>query len=215
MKIAETARPEPKSASAIPASPQQSSSDARAKSSPDLSANALTMKSRLYRPTLDASSMIGQGVSSRSSHSRAAGRITRSAKSWTQRTTSSWSSLNWSENAVDAATELPSRAHATPRARTTASPGNYQMVTKASGMPRRRPLPDRAHVLRHQAFWALLDVELHRLPLFEHTVATHLDGAVMHEDIGPAVRLRDEAVALLGVEPLDCSGCHCGNPPCC
>jgi hypothetical protein len=34
----------------------------------------------------------------------------------------------------------------------------------------------------------------------------------VHEDIGAAVRLRDEAEALLGIEPLDCSGSHGGLP---
>ena len=42
--------------------------------------------------------MIGQGVSSRSSHSCAAGRITSAAKPWTQSRMSFWSWLSSSEN---------------------------------------------------------------------------------------------------------------------
>src|ERR1039458_8978884 len=160
--------------------------------------------------------MIGQGVSSRSSHSCAAGRTTRSANSWTQETTWIWPSLSWSENPVASATRrslLVTYEETCPRA-TKLHGENYQRVTRASGMPRGGGLADRTHVLRHQALWALLNIEFHRLPLFEHAIATHLDGAVMHKDISAAIWLRDEAVALLGVEPLDCSGCHCGNPPC-
>lgn len=45
-------------------------------------------------PTLAASWMTGQGVSSRSSHSAAAGRITSAAKPWSQSRTSRCSSLS-------------------------------------------------------------------------------------------------------------------------
>ena len=44
--------------------------------------------------------MIGQGVSSRSSHSWAAGRMTSCAKPWTQSRMSRWSWLSSSENGV-------------------------------------------------------------------------------------------------------------------
>jgi hypothetical protein len=37
----------------------------------------------------------------------------------------------------------------------------------------------------------------------------------MYEDIRPATGLRDEPEALLGVEPLNCSGCHGGIPLSC
>ena len=47
---------------------------------------------------LAASSMMGQGVSSRSSHSWAAGRTTFSAKSWTHFWIWSWSSSRSREN---------------------------------------------------------------------------------------------------------------------
>ena len=46
--------------------------------------------------------MIGQGVSSRSSHSWAAGRTTSSAKPWTQSRMSFWSCVRLSENVVSA-----------------------------------------------------------------------------------------------------------------
>lgn len=55
---------------------------------------AWAMKSMLYRPMLAASCTIGQGNSSRSSHSSAAGRITSSAKSWTHFWSWIWSSFN-------------------------------------------------------------------------------------------------------------------------
>src|SRR4029453_12556065 len=60
-------------------------------------------KSNEYSPILAASSMIGQGVSSRSSHSWAAGRTTVSAKSWTHFCIWSWSSWRGSENSDIAA----------------------------------------------------------------------------------------------------------------
>ena len=47
------------------------------------SPNALAMKSIEYNPMFAASWMIGHGVSSRSSHSAAAGRTTSDAKSCT------------------------------------------------------------------------------------------------------------------------------------
>ena len=62
------------------------------------------MKSNEYRPILAASSMIGHGVSSRSSHSWAAGRMTSSAKSWTHFWIWSWSSLRAREKSGIAAT---------------------------------------------------------------------------------------------------------------
>src|SRR4051794_41054554 len=58
------------------------------------------MKSTLYRPMLAASWMIGQGVSSRSSHSAAAGRTTFSAKSWTHFWIWIWSSFSSREKSV-------------------------------------------------------------------------------------------------------------------
>src|SRR3954454_6007227 len=51
--------------------------------------------------------MSGQGVSSRSSHSEAAGRITLAAKPCTHSRTSRWSSLSSSENAACVAASMP------------------------------------------------------------------------------------------------------------
>ena len=70
-------------ASAMPASPQLISSLTRHMRSPVGSEKHWATKSKEYSPFLAASSMIGHGVSSRSSHSRPAGRTTFSANSWT------------------------------------------------------------------------------------------------------------------------------------
>ena len=90
----------PKIASAMPAQPQESSSLTIGNVRPVGSAKALAMNSREYRPMLAASWMIGQGVSSCSSYSAAAGRITFSAKSWTHFCICSWSSLRSSEKSA-------------------------------------------------------------------------------------------------------------------
>src|SRR5258705_3348586 len=74
--------------SAIPASPQNISSNTVSIPRPVGSAACVANNSMEYRPTLAASWMIGHGVSSRSSHSAAAGRTTVAANSWTQ-------SLTW------------------------------------------------------------------------------------------------------------------------
>ena len=67
----------------MPASPQLISSLTRHMSRPVGSEKHWATKSNEYSPFLAASSMIGHGVSSRSSHSGPAGRTTFSAKSWT------------------------------------------------------------------------------------------------------------------------------------
>jgi len=51
------------------------------------------------------------------------------------------------------------------------------------------------------AFGSLDDVELNLVTLFEAFVALALDGAVMNEDVSPAVAA-EEAVTLCVVEPL-------------
>jgi hypothetical protein len=58
-----------------------------------------------------------------------------------------------------------------------------------------------------QALGALGDLELHLLVLLEATEAVAVDLGVVHEDVR-AVRARDEAEALVGVEPLHSSLCH-------
>ena len=96
-KMPATASVEPKMASAMPASPQLISSLTRHIRSPVGSEKHWAMKSKEYSPILAASSMIGQGVSSRSSHSGPAGRTTFSANSWTHFWIWSWSSFSSSE----------------------------------------------------------------------------------------------------------------------
>ena len=77
----------------MPASPQAISSMTIGTEIPVGSANIEAMKSSEYSPMWAASSMIGHGVSSRSSHSWAAGRTTFSAKSCTHFCSCCWSSL--------------------------------------------------------------------------------------------------------------------------
>src|SRR3954453_5329889 len=67
---------------------------------------------------------------------------------------------------------------------------------------------DRADVLRLQALRALSDLELDPLVLVQGAEALRLDRRVVHEHVGPAVLLGDEAEALLAVEPLNCSQSH-------
>src|ERR1035438_6907810 len=78
------ARALPTSDSAIPASPQNSSSKATGMPSPLGSSHCWPKKSSEYSPILAASSRMGQGVSSRSSHSAPAGLIVSAAKPCTQ-----------------------------------------------------------------------------------------------------------------------------------
>ena len=87
----------------MPASPQNSSSLTIGSVSPVGSAQNCASASKPYRPILAASWITGQGVSSRSSHSAAAGRTTPSAKPWTQSRMSLWSSESSSENEVSGA----------------------------------------------------------------------------------------------------------------
>src|SRR6476469_7284512 len=66
-----------------------------------------------------------------------------------------------------------------------------------------RPRSESANVLRLRALGTLRDVELDLLVLVEGLVALRLDSRVVHENVVAAVLLRNEAEALLGVEPLD------------
>src|SRR3954453_8300305 len=66
---------------------------------------------------------------------------------------------------------------------------------------------DGAHRVGLGALLALGDLELDPLAFFQALVAVGLDGAVVNEDVTAAVH-GDEAVALLGVEPLDRALCH-------
>src|SRR5215203_1653354 len=60
------------------------------------------------------------------------------------------------------------------------------------------------------ALLALGDVELDRLALVQGAIV--LDGVGVHEHVGAGLGL-DEAVALVGVEPLDGSTSHAACPP--
>nr|AJD73978.1 cellulase/chitin deacetylase [uncultured microorganism] len=84
----------------IPASPQKSSSMATGRVRPLSSPKAFIKKSTPYRPILAASSTIGQGNSSRSSHSWAAGRMTSAANSWIHFWICCWSSLRFREKSL-------------------------------------------------------------------------------------------------------------------
>src|SRR5215213_8927217 len=99
-EIPAAARPEPKMARPMPASPQNSSSEATGSMSPLGSAKAWATKSNPYRPISAASLTTGQGNSSRSSHSWATGRMASSAKSCTHFWTCCTSSGSVSENSV-------------------------------------------------------------------------------------------------------------------
>ena len=92
------ASPVPKMDSPMPASPQNISSNTASMPRPLGSACWVTINSIEYTPTFAASWMIGHGVSSRSSHSAAAGRMTFAAKSCTQSRTWMTSSESSSEN---------------------------------------------------------------------------------------------------------------------
>ena len=95
------ASPEPKIDRPMPASPQNSSSSATGSVRPVVSpSEAWAKKSKEYNPILAASSTMGHGNSSRSSHSCAAGRTTASAKSWTHFWICCWSSLSSRENSL-------------------------------------------------------------------------------------------------------------------
>ncbi len=62
-------------------------------------------------------------------------------------------------------------------------------------------ISDDPHLLGLRTLGALADLELHPLAVFEAAVPIHLDGGVVNEEVISAV-YGDEAVALLGVEPL-------------
>src|SRR5688572_23090052 len=74
----------------------------------------------------------------------------------------------------------------------------------ASPLPRgrRRSTIDLSDVLCGGAFLTLHDVELHLVTLVQRLVAATLDGGVVHETILRATFGRDEAEALVIIEPL-------------
>src|SRR5262249_49823623 len=69
---------------------------------------------------------------------------------------------------------------------------------------------DGPHGLGLRAPVALSDLELHPLALFEGAVAIRLDGGEVDEDV-PTTVDRDEAVALVRVEPFDGALSHTNN----
>src|SRR5262245_54193107 len=70
------------------------------------------------------------------------------------------------------------------------------------------PKSDGLNVLSLRALRALGDLELDALVLVQAAVALGLDRRVVHEDVGAAAVLSDEAEALLSVEPLHRTLCH-------
>src|SRR6478735_225623 len=70
------------------------------------------------------------------------------------------------------------------------------------------PGSDRADVLSLGALGTLRDLELDLLVLVQGLVTLGLDRRVVHEDVVAAVLLRDEAEALLSVEPLNSALSH-------
>ena len=58
------------------------------------------------------------------------------------------------------------------------------------------------------ALGALLHVVLNLVALVQRAVARGVDSGEVSEDVGGALVGLDEAVALVGVEPLNGAGCH-------
>src|SRR5215472_6757522 len=80
-------------------------------------------------------------------------------------------------------------------------PGTENTRCRAPGFVCYKDL-DGAHGLGLWAPVALRDLELHPLALFEGAVAIRLDGGEVNEHV-PTTVDRDEAVALVRVEPFD------------
>src|SRR5688500_11339134 len=102
------------------------------------------------------------------------------------------------------------------RARSASSvvaPSSATATTAAAG----GPAAESRHVLRGRALLPLHDVELHALALVERLEAPALDGGVVDEQVLASVLGRDEAEALVVVEPLDgalrahCAGLRAGR----
>src|SRR5690349_6563972 len=93
-------------------------------------------------------------------------------------------------------------------------PCGWGLLSKSQVQQARDPQrSDRANVLRLRALRALGDVELDLLVLVEGLVALRLDRRVVNEDVVAAVLLRDEAEALLRVEPLNSALSHVLDTP--
>src|SRR2546423_1926376 len=83
----------------------------------------------------------------------------------------------------------------------------------ATAAVRSRALCERAHVRRLRALLPLRRLELHLRSLRQALEALAGDAAVMDEEVLAAIVGRDEAIALLVVEPLDGSCCHLFSLP--
>ena len=69
-----------------------------------------------------------------------------------------------------------------------------------------------AHAAGLLALGALADLELHALSLVEAAEASSVDLGVVHEEVFVAAVLRDEAEALVRVEPFHGALCHAMSP---
>src|SRR5687768_1184649 len=81
-------------------------------------------------------------------------------------------------------------------------------AAKAATRPHLMSLGDERHLAGLRALRALLDLVLDGRALVQALVALAFDCAEVDEHVVAALGLRDEAVALLCVEPLDGSGSH-------
>src|SRR5579863_4019034 len=163
-------------------------------------------------PKRAASWMIGQGVSSRSSHSWAAGRITFSAKPCSQSTSVSWSSLSSSEKSFTASPrpQVPSGYSSVTSGHRECAATENDRRTRAGRSPSFVGLVD----LDSLGQWppvARLNVKSHRLAFDEGASSVSLNLRVVHEDVGLAFDC-DKTPALLIVEPLHGSYSHYGPP---
>jgi hypothetical protein len=57
------------------------------------------------------------------------------------------------------------------------------------------------YVLGLRTFWAIGDTEFYVLAFFQRSVASSLDGTIMHKNIRPAVSF-NKAIALGSIEPF-------------
>src|SRR5439155_11720958 len=118
----------------------------------------------------------------------------------------------WSGSALGGGSRAPPRVTAAPIARRAASSRPWETFGRARGVGRSscRSWLDELDVGGVRALGALLGLVGHLRTLGEGAEAVGLDRAEVHEQILAAVIGRDEAVALVVVEPLDGSVGHVG-----
>ena len=68
------------------------------------------------------------------------------------------------------------------------------------------------HCLGLRPFRSLHDLELYTVAFIQRAEPTAIDGRVMDKYVG-AIVLGNKPVALLIVEPFNCTSCHVGHPP--